>query len=80
MTNEISGAHKFAFLQERRENAVVIPTKSANPFRILAWTFLVLSLAVVIFYNVLKNNGPVPSEEMQLRDAAQRAPQQTDSN
>ena len=56
------------------------PKKSAYPFRTLAWTLLVLSLAGVIFYSVLKSSGPVPSEEMQLRDAEQSAHQQTDSN
>jgi hypothetical protein len=56
------------------------PSKFSNRFQILAWTFLILSLAMVIFYDVLKSSGPVPSEEMQLRNAAQRTSQQTESN
>ncbi len=52
-----------------------------NHNRLIGWTFLFLILAVFLFsYSFLRRSGPVPSEEMQQREAEQRAHQRSDSN
>ena len=52
-----------------------------NHNRLVGWTFLFLILAVgIFFYGFLKRSSPVPSEEMQLRQAEQRAHQRSDSD
>ena len=44
-----------------------------NPYRTLGWTFLLLTLAVILFSEILVKSGAVLSEEMQVRDAEQQA-------
>jgi hypothetical protein len=42
--------------------------------RLIGWTFLILIVTVFLFsYSFLRKSGPLPNEEMQLREAEQRA-------
>jgi hypothetical protein len=70
----------FAFDHNLSENAPMSGRNSTNPHKLIGWTLLFLSLSVFLFYNFLKRSGPVPSEEMQVREAEQRAHQQLNSN
>jgi hypothetical protein len=51
----------------------------ANHNRLIGWTFLILMVTVFLFsYSFLRKSGPVPNEEMQLREAEQRVPELED--
>jgi hypothetical protein len=51
-----------------------------NPYRTVGWTLLFLTLATFLIYNFFPlGSGPMPSEEMQWREAEQRAHQGLDS-
>jgi len=63
------------------ENVRVSGTDSTNNNRLIGWTFLFLLLvAVSFFYGYLTRRSAVPSEEMQMREAQQRAHPHQNSN
>jgi hypothetical protein len=70
---------KFALLPDFTENPTMIGSNPANHNKLIGWTFLILIVTVFLFsYSFLRKSGPVPNEEMQLREAEQRAHQFSD--
>jgi len=57
------------------------PDRKRNLYRTVGWSLLFLTLVTFLIYNFFPlGSGPVPGEEMQLREAEQRAHQGQDSN
>ena len=70
----------YALLTSLSQNVFMSSSNPTGPYRAIGWTLFFLSLAIFLSYIFLPRGGPVPSEEMQVREVEQRAHERLNSN